>query len=133
MAGIVLVVDDNETTTEITARMLGSRGFDVMTAFDGPRALELVGERRPDVILLDVMMPAMSGLEVLGILRDSPATSGIPVILLTAKSQDEDVLTGYRAGADYYITKPFTAQELMYGIKLVLGEVAATGSRATSH
>jgi CheY-like chemotaxis protein len=131
MPGNVLIVDDNETTTEITARMLAGRGYDVMTALDGTRALAMVAERRPDVVLLDIMMPAMSGLEVLAALREGPATRDIPVILLTAKSQDEDVLAGYKAGADYYITKPFTAQELIYGIKLVLGDGSSVASGPT--
>jgi CheY-like chemotaxis protein len=121
MPGTILVVDDNENATRITARMLGNLGYDVVTALDGQRALELVAGRAPDCILLDIMMPTMSGLEVLARLKHDPATSAIPVILLTAKSQDEDVLTGYKEGAEYYITKPCTSQDLLYGIRLVLG------------
>ena len=121
MPGTILVVDDNENATRMTARMLSGLGYDVMTALDGPRALELVAGRTPDCILLDIMMPSMSGLEVLARLKHDPATSSIPVILLTAKSQDEDVLTGYKEGAEYYITKPCTSQDLLYGIRLVLG------------
>jgi len=121
MPGTILVVDDNETATRMTARILAGLGYEVMTALNGPRALELVAGRRPDCILLDIMMPSMSGLEVLTRLKHDPATATIPVILLTAKSQDEDVLTGYKEGAEYYITKPCTSQDLRYGIRLVLG------------
>ena len=67
------------------------------------------------------MMPQMSGMEVLDRLRANPATAGVPVILVTAKDQDEDLLAGYKYGADYYITKPFSAKQLLYGIGLVLG------------
>ena len=74
------------------------------------------------MVLLDVMMPGMSGLEVLEKLRAEPRNARIPVILLTAKTQDEDVISGYRYGADYYIPKPFTSKQLLYGIRLVLGE-----------
>jgi CheY-like chemotaxis protein len=121
MADTIMVVDDNENATLMTARMLSGLGFDVMTAFDGPNALSQIAERHPDCILLDIMMPRMSGLEVLARLKHDPSTTGIPVIMLTAKSQDEDVLTGYKQGAEYYITKPCTSRDLAYGIRLVLG------------
>lgn len=121
MADTIMVVDDNENATLMTARMLSGLGFDVMTAFDGPTALTQIAERHPDCILLDIMMPRMSGLEVLARLKHDPTTTGIPVIMLTAKSQDEDVLTGYKQGAEYYITKPCTSRDLAYGIRLVLG------------
>ena len=75
----------------------------------------------PDVVLLDVMMPEMSGFEVLERIKTTHATSKVPVIMVTAKMQDEDVMAGYQHGADYYITKPCTAKQLLYGIGLVLG------------
>jgi two-component system, OmpR family, alkaline phosphatase synthesis response regulator PhoP len=121
MAETILVVDDNENATRMTARMLSGLGYEVMTALNGENALALVASRHPDCILLDIMMPSMSGLEVLSRLKHDPATSAIPVILLTAKSQDDDVLTGYKEGAEYYITKPCTSKDLVYGIRLVLG------------
>ena len=122
MPATILVVDDNESVTDMTARMLSGLGYEVMTALDGPQALAQIAGRRPDCILLDIMMPRMSGLEVLSRLKHDPATTGIPVIMLTAKSQDEDVLTGYKEGAEYYITKPYTSRDLVYGIRLVLGQ-----------
>src|SRR5207253_1784308 len=94
-----------------------------LTAFamrgDEERARAAVEQQRPDLVLLDVMMPQMSGMEVLDRLRANPATAGVPVILVTAKDQDEDLLAGYKYGADYYITKPFSAKQLLYGIGLV--------------
>jgi DNA-binding response OmpR family regulator len=94
----------------------------VAEAADGPSGLEKARANPPDVILLDVMMPEMSGFEVLQHLKEEYTTGRIPVILVTAKTQDDDVVKGYQYGADYYIPKPFTAKQLLYGIELVLGK-----------
>jgi len=126
MPETIMVVDDNENATRMTARMLSGLGYDVMTALDGPNALAQIAAHHPDCILLDIMMPSMSGLEVLTRLKNDPATTSIPVILLTAKSQDDDVLTGYKEGAEYYLTKPCTSRDLVYGIRLVLGKHRAS-------
>lgn len=126
MSQRILVVDDNEDVVHITASFLVAKGYEVDTAFDGARALEIVAARPPDCVLLDVMMPRMSGIEVLTHLKENAATSAIPVILITAKSRDEDVLSGYKEGADYYITKPFSSQQLIYGVRLVLGDPTPT-------
>jgi len=121
VSALILVVDDNQDNVNIAREILLSRGFEVRVAYNGPSALASVEQQRPDLILLDVMMPQMSGMEVLDRLRANPATAGLPVILVTAKDQDEDLLAGYKYGADYYITKPFSAKQLLYGIGLVLG------------
>jgi two-component system alkaline phosphatase synthesis response regulator PhoP len=125
MGDTILIVDDSEDIALISARMLSSRGFAVITASDGQEALAIVARQRPSCILLDVMMPRMSGLEVLKALKADPPTANIPVIMVTAKTTDDDVLHGYQEGADYYITKPFTADELVYGVNLVLGHQPA--------
>ena len=122
MGTTILVVDDSPDIALISARMLTSRGFAAITSNDGAEALELVARQRPALILLDVMMPGMSGLDVLRELKADPHTSTIPVIMVTAKTTDDDVLSGYQQGADYYITKPFTAAELIYGVNLLLGD-----------
>ena len=122
MPETILIVDDNESAASMTARMLSGLGYEILTALDGPSALAQIAGQLPDCILLDIMMPRMSGLEVLSRLKHDPVTMGIPVILLTAKSQDEDVLIGYKEGAEYYITKPCTSRDLVYGIRLVLGK-----------
>jgi DNA-binding response OmpR family regulator len=80
--------------------------------------------------MLDVMMPGMSGLEVLEKLREDPATANVPVILVTARTDDDDVMDGYQHGADYYITKPCTARQVSRGVALVLGEAEAAASAA---
>jgi CheY-like chemotaxis protein len=121
----ILVVDDNDDSIRIIQTVLESNGYGVRIAKSGKEALERVKEEVPQLILLDVMMPEMSGMEVLEHLRGSAATARVPVILLTAKAQDEDVITGYQVGADYYITKPFTVKQLLYGIRLVLGQETA--------
>jgi DNA-binding response OmpR family regulator len=119
---MVLVVDDNEDSLRIVEAILRSAGFEVCLARDGKQGVEMAQASAPELIVLDIMMPVMDGVEALQKLRNSSRTSRIPVILLTAKAQDEDVIAGYQTGADYYITKPFTAKQLLYGVRLVLGK-----------
>jgi len=116
----ILVVDDNRAATEIAQIMLEAHGYTVHTAHDGQEALACIGKHVPDLIILDIMMPQMSGTQVLQLVREMPATTNVPVIMCTAKDQDADLLEGYRLGADYYITKPFTAQQLLYGVGMLL-------------
>jgi two-component system sensor histidine kinase/response regulator len=130
MSRTILVVDDNLDSTLILRSILENQGFTVRTANNGQDALGQLEREVPDVILLDVMMPEMSGFEVLERIRATHATSKVPVIMVTAKMQDEDVMTGYQVGADYYITKPCTAKQLLYGINLVLDRAAAGAAAA---
>lgn len=123
----VLVVDDNADSVAILRGFLEARGYGVVAASNGMEALDCVRSAALDLVLLDVMMPGMSGFDVLAEIRKRPATAGLPVILLTAKTQDDDLMTGYDGGADYYITKPFTPGQLFYGIELVLGRGEARG------
>jgi two-component system alkaline phosphatase synthesis response regulator PhoP len=123
---MILIVDDNEDSLRIVQKILEANSFEVITERGAKEGLARAREKLPEVIILDIMMPDMSGVEALAELRASPQTSRIPVILLTAKSQDEDVISGYQGGADYYMTKPFTAKQLLYGIRLVLGRDTAS-------
>ena len=118
----ILVVDDNADSVTIMRTILESHGYQVIAAGNGAEALEQVRKEKPDVVLLDVMMPQMSGMEVLQQIKEEAATGRLPVILVTARTRDDDVLSGYQFGADYYITKPFTPKQLLYGINLVLGK-----------
>lgn len=118
----IMVVDDNPDIVTIVKTILEGRGFTVFSASSGPELLNLLPTQKADLIILDIMMPEMDGLEVLTRLKGKTETSTIPVILLTAKVQYEDVLGGYKLGADYYITKPFTSTQLVNGINLLLGE-----------
>jgi len=120
-SSVVLVVDDDEDNTIIASAIVRGQGYEVRVAPSGPAALEVLEREHIDVVLLDIMMPEMDGIEVLDRIRSNPRLAGMPVILVTAKSQDEDVLSGYKCGADYYITKPFTSRQLLHGIGLVLG------------
>ena len=126
----ILVVDDNIDSIMILRSILESQGYTVLTAQSGLEALEIVARELPDLVLLDVMMPQMSGIEVLERIKTTHATSKVPVIMVTAKIQDEDVMTGYQHGADYYITKPCTAKQLLYGIGLVLDRLEAEAAAA---
>jgi len=121
----VLVVDDVEDCRMLMRAMVAAQGHSVRLAASGAAALAAAREQAPDLIMLDVMMPDMSGLEVLQELRAQAATAAVPVILVTARSDDDDVMDGYQHGADYYITKPCTARQVAQGIALVLGERAA--------
>ena len=118
----IMVVDDNPDIVTIVKTILEGKGYTVQCAYNGQEVFTLLQEQRPDLIVLDIMLPQMDGLEVLTRLKGAPETSSIPVILLTAKVQYEDVLGGYKLGADYYITKPFTSTQLINGINLLLGE-----------
>jgi CheY-like chemotaxis protein len=127
MAQRILVVDDNPDSVIIMRTILESQGYEVAVATNGAEALEQVTEATPDLVLLDIMMPNVGGLEVLQRMREDARTGRVPVILVTAKAQDEDVMSGYQYGADYYITKPFTPKQLLYGIGLVLGKGEPVG------
>ena len=121
----VLIVDDNEDNVRIVSTILLARGFEVRIARDGKAALESIRQQKPDLVLLDVMMPGLDGMQVLDHIKGDPHSAAIPVIMVTAKAQDDDLLDGYRYGADYYVTKPFTSRQLLYAISLVLGARAA--------
>ena len=118
----IMVVDDNPDIITIVRTILEGKGYNVMSAYSGAELLSALEKDKPDLVVLDIMMPQMDGLEVLTRMKAAPDTASIPVILLTAKVQYEDVLGGYKLGADYYITKPFTSTQLVNGINLLLGE-----------
>ena len=117
----IMVVDDEIEMVKVVRGMLKEKGFNVTCAYDGLQVFYVLKQQKPDLILLDIMMPQMDGLEVLARLKGNPATASIPVILLTEKADDEDVQIGYKMGADIYITKPFTSTEVLEAINLVLG------------
>jgi len=122
MKARILVVDDNPDSLAIMRTILENHGYEVVAAGNGTDGLAVVRSTPVDLVLLDVMMPDMSGIEVLQQIKLDAATGRLPVILVTAKTQDDDLLSGYECGADYYIPKPFTAKQLLYGIELVLGQ-----------
>ncbi len=117
----IMIVDDNDDFVTVTRGILEGKGFAVISASNGQEVFKLLQEKKPHLIILDIVMPMMDGLEVLTRLRQSPETAAIPVILLTAKGQYRDVLLGFKLGTDYYISKPFTSSQLINGVNLVLG------------
>ena len=127
MPGTILVIDDEKDLIELVRYNLQKEGFDVIGAPDGKAGLEIAREHRPDLILLDLMMPGMDGLEACRRLREDGRTAGIPVILLTAKATEADRVVGLEMGADDYVTKPFSPRELVARVKVRLRRVAAEG------
>ncbi|GAQ65032.1 MULTISPECIES: response regulator transcription factor [Streptomyces] len=122
----VLVVDDDPTVSEVVAGYLHRAGFSVDVAADGPAAVETAASRPPDLVVLDLMLPGMDGLEVCRRIR---ANGPLPVIMLTARGDEEDRILGLEVGADDYVTKPFSPRELVLRVESVLrraGTLAAT-------
>lgn len=119
MAKKILAVDDEKAIVRLVQVNLEREGYEVVTAYDGKEALEKVESEKPDLIVLDVMMPYMDGFEVLQQLKKNPETRDIPVIMLTAKAQDADVFRGWQSGVDCYLTKPFNPMELKAFVKRV--------------
>jgi len=120
----VLIVDDEEVIRKFLKIHLNKLGYEVVEAIDGEKAIEKVGEGKLDLIICDVMMPNKNGWEVVREAKTNPKTSDIPIILLTAKNDDIDMFKGYGLGANYYMTKPFTKDQLLYGLKLMFEEEA---------
>ena len=123
--GLVLVVDDEPTITEVVSRYLERAGYRARAAGDGRSAVELASDERPDLIVLDLMLPGMDGLEVMRRLRATPNGEGLPVILLTAKGEATDRVVGLRLGADDYVVKPFSPAELVARVDAVLRRIEA--------
>src|ERR1051326_4220882 len=116
----ILVVDDEPDAVELVEFNLQGAGFDVLKAADGAEALKQARAHSPDMVVLDLMLPEVDGLEVCKILRRDPATSAIPIIMLTAKAAEIDRVLGLELGADDYITKPFSPRELVLRVKNLL-------------
>jgi two-component system alkaline phosphatase synthesis response regulator PhoP/two-component system response regulator VicR len=115
----ILVCDDERHIVRLIQVNLERQGWNVVTAYDGKEGLEKVASEKPDLLVLDVMMPYMDGFEVLKSIRKDPSTEKLPVIMLTAKAQDKDVFEGYHYGADMYLTKPFNPRELVTFVKRI--------------
>ena len=124
----ILVVDDDRNLRKIIQTNLELAGYEVSTAANGEEALRLLDTMQPDLIVLDVMMPIMDGYEVARRVRRHPANTHVPIIMLTAKSEVEDKLAGFEAGADDYITKPFGPQELLARVKTKIRRVEVDSS-----
>ena len=128
---LVLVVEDEPAQNELISYNLKSEGFDIITAESGDDALLLVSEYMPDVIILDWMLPCLSGIEVCRQIKQKRATRSIPIIMLSARSEDTDRIRGLETGADDYITKPYSIKELLVRVKTQLrrNRAATIGER----
>ncbi len=116
----ILAVDDEPNIVRLIQVNLEREGYTVETANNGAQALAKIKANRPDLLVSDVMMPEMDGFELLANVRRDPALADLPIIMLTAKAQDKDVMEGYTRGADMYLTKPFNPNELKQFVKRIL-------------
>ncbi|GAB4399413.1 MAG: hypothetical protein OHK003_23600 [Anaerolineales bacterium] len=116
----VMIIEDEADAAELFSEMMRINGFRVIKMFSSAPAIPIIAQERPDVILLDVMMPDISGLEVLRYIRREPELASIPVIILSAKSMPSDIKTGLEAGASMYLTKPVGFQDLKQAVEKVL-------------
>ncbi len=122
---VVLVADDDADIRDLVAFKLEQAGFEVIAVEDGHTALEQAQSRHPTLAVLDVSMPGLSGIDVCRMLRADSATAGILIIMLTARVQEQDVEGGFSAGADDYVTKPFSPRELVSRIQALLSRARA--------
>lgn len=123
----ILAVDDEPNIVRLIQVNLERHGYQVETANNGAQALAKIRENRPDLLVSDVMMPEMDGFELLSTIRRDPVLSDLPIIMLTAKAQDANVMEGYSRGADMYLTKPFNPQELLQFVKRILSSQSGGG------
>lgn len=116
----ILVVDDEQDIVELISYNLEREGYQVQKAFDGNKALQQIQNQRPDLVILDLMLPGMSGMDICRLVRKKPETEALPIIMLTAKSESIDKIMGLETGADDYLTKPFNIRELLARVRAVL-------------
>jgi len=116
----ILIVDDEKDIVELVSFNLEKEGYEVLKAYDGEKAMQLIGSKKPDLVILDLMLPGIHGLEVCKRLRRDPATAQVPIIMLTARGEEIDKVLGLEMGADDYVTKPFSVKELVARIKALL-------------
>ena len=116
----ILVVDDEEDILELVRFNLSKEGFQVICATTGEKAVGITRSEHPDLIVLDLMLPGMDGLEVAKILKNNPETQNIPIVMLTAKGEESDVVTGLELGADDYVAKPFSPRILTARVRAIL-------------
>ena len=127
--GKILVVDDEIYIVHILDFSLGMEGYEVITALDGEQAIEKAHAEKPDLIVLDIMMPKLDGYETCKALKGNSETRDIPVILLSAKGRNVDQKIGFEVGADDYITKPFSPRKLVERINAILGQTNSQQQR----
>ena len=125
----ILVVEDEEDIVDLIQYHLKQSGFSVITALDGPSGLELARKKRPGLVILDLMLPGMDGKDVCRALKSNALTQSIPILMLTAKTEEVDRVIGFELGADDYVTKPFSPRELVLRVKAILRRREAPAKR----
>lgn len=130
MTPTILVADDEEDVLRLVSSNLRNAGYEVVTAADGGEALRRARAEMPDLIVLDLMLPGLSGLEVCKALKSDPQTASIPIVMLTAKAEEIDRVVGLELGADDYVTKPFSPREFVLRVKSILRRAGATAAPA---
>jgi twitching motility two-component system response regulator PilG len=118
--GKILVVEDEESLLMLERILLSSKGYSVTGVMDGKAAIDEISTNRPDLVILDIMLPEIDGFEVCRQIKENPVTSSIPVVMLTAKKSNQDVTRGMQVGADAYITKPFKSAKVIEVIEGLL-------------
>lgn len=132
MAYKILVVDDEPPIVRLMEFILARQGHQMLVAVNGEEALEKVRTQNPDLVLLDIMMPRIDGYEVARTLRADPATADLPIIMLSAKAQEEDIQKGIDVGVNEYITKPFSPEQLVHVVTDYLNRVRG-GKEESNH
>ncbi|MEH6626505.1 MAG: response regulator [Motiliproteus sp.] len=122
----IVVVEDEPDILEVLSYNLKREGFEVTTSLDGAKGLDLIQQKMPDLVLLDLMLPGMDGLDICRHLKSNSRTQHIPIIMVTAKGEESDVVLGLGIGADDYVAKPFSPKELVSRIKAVLRRAATS-------
>jgi DNA-binding response OmpR family regulator len=120
----ILVADDDPVAARFVASLLTDHGFDVLVAQDGQHALDLALEHRLDLIVSDLVMPYRDGFELLRMVRSEPGLASLPVVIVSMKDREEDIVRGLELGADDYVVKPFNARELVARVRKILGRGA---------
>jgi two-component system alkaline phosphatase synthesis response regulator PhoP len=125
----ILIVDDEQDIVELVSYNLEKEGLKTVKAFDGEAALGMVRSEKPDLMILDLMLPKMNGLDVCKAIRRNPETANLPIIMLTAKGDEVDKIIGLEIGADDYVTKPFSVKELVARVRTILRRVQDGGKK----
>jgi two-component system alkaline phosphatase synthesis response regulator PhoP len=126
----VLIVEDEQDILQLVKHYLEKEGFRPITAISGLDALKKVKEEKPDLVVLDLMLPEMDGLEVCKRLRSGPDTAMLPILMLTAKAEESDTIVGLELGADDYVTKPFSPKALVARVKALMAQMYTTMVRS---
>ncbi len=121
----ILIADDDPVAARFVASLLAEKGYEVLVALDGEHAFEIATELKPDLIVSDLVMPYRDGFDVVRAIREHRALADVPIVILSMKDREEDIVRGLETGADDYVTKPFNARELLARVRKLLGRASS--------